>query len=102
MHRLLTNPFLSKVGQFSFSIYLMHEPLLLVLAAWAQRLCQHPVKAFLLCLAPVLCVSLAAGIIFYRLVEAPSHQLAKRALLRKKEAEPATLPVFGDLIPSGV
>ena len=101
LHGLLTHSFFTKVGQFSFSVYLLHEPLLRFLAGWAERLSLPPAKAFLLCLAPGLCVSLAAGIVFYRLVEAPSHRLAKRWLARERKPEPPALLSLDGLAAAG-
>lgn len=62
------------LGLRSFSLYLIHEPVVVsarfllpdALPAWAT---------FLVCVI----LSLAAAMLFYRLVEAPSHTLAQRA-----------------------
>ena len=78
LNRLLTWSRLTGVGQISFSIYLMHEPFVILLATWAQRFGKSPRITFLLCVLPALALCLALGALFYRLIEAPSHRLAKR------------------------
>jgi peptidoglycan/LPS O-acetylase OafA/YrhL len=70
--RLLLSPPLRWSGRRAFSIYLVHEPIVVALAfALGGRPAPLPFAA----LATAL--SLAGAALFFRLVEAPSHRLAR-------------------------
>jgi peptidoglycan/LPS O-acetylase OafA/YrhL len=71
--RALERPLVQWAGRVSFSLYLVHEPIVVTVgvllpgdAAWA---------------VPVIAIPLALGIafVFFRLVESPAHRLSKRA-----------------------
>lgn len=81
VRRRLRAPWAQWVGTRSFSLYLVHEPLVVTSAALWPGL---PVLAHL---AVVLPASLLVAAAFHRLVEAPSHRLA-RATARRAAATP--------------
>jgi peptidoglycan/LPS O-acetylase OafA/YrhL len=71
---------LQQVGLWSFSLYLLHQPLLLVVPQVAAKITSgayiHPLLLFVLCIASwVLIVPIAR--LFYRLCELPSIALGK-------------------------
>jgi len=67
------------LGDRSYSIYLLHLPLLTLLLAGVSRLLRHapPVVASLTVLVGILLMVIPVEI-FYRVVEKPSHRLARR------------------------
>lgn len=73
MRAVLQKPTIQWLGKISFSLYLVHEPVVVSVGLL--------LPAGLAWLAPVLAVPLAlvAGWWFFRLVEAPAHRLAKRS-----------------------
>ena len=76
---------LDLVGRWSFSIYLMH----VVAWTWLERL--FPKVSAVILTVPVLLVCYA----FYRLIEVPSHQTARRFMRWAKATElPALDPVL--------
>ena len=74
---------LQQVGLWSFSIYLLHYPLLLIVPEVAFKIIPsayiHPFTYFVLCSASWILIVPIAGL-FYRLVELPSIVLGKRLL----------------------
>jgi peptidoglycan/LPS O-acetylase OafA/YrhL len=64
------NPLIHWLGVRSFSLYLIHEPIVVSIA-----FCLHATNPFLVGLFAVP-LSLAATEVFFRLVERPSHRLA--------------------------
>jgi peptidoglycan/LPS O-acetylase OafA/YrhL len=75
---------LAAIGVMSFSLYLVHQPLLLLLQVAVHQAGLGPASM----VAAGLGVSLAAGAVFYRLVERPalSIEAARRAAARRKRA----------------
>lgn len=59
------------LGLLSFSLYLVHEPIVVTMAFLRP---EAPARLILLVAVPV---SLVAAMVFYRLVESPAHRLAK-------------------------
>jgi len=68
---LLSRPMCQWAGRLSFSLYLTHEPIVVA----AGRLFPGDMTGFVPLVA--IPVSLAVACVFYRLVERPSHQLAR-------------------------
>jgi peptidoglycan/LPS O-acetylase OafA/YrhL len=68
--RLLARPLLLSIGGVSFSMYLVHAPVLEALHAVS--------KGSALAIVPALVVVAVASMTFNRLVERPSHRLAQR------------------------
>jgi peptidoglycan/LPS O-acetylase OafA/YrhL len=74
-------------GKRSYSLYLVHEPLVVALAfAVGGRL--GGMRFALLATA----LTLAAAGIFFRFVEAPAHGLARRVAARGRETSPVSVP----------
>ena len=74
-------------GKISYSIYLLHPPIIWFLNPVYQRIYGRglPVSAsFLLCLAVTLAIVLPASVMAYRWVEAPGMKLGKQLLARRK------------------
>ncbi len=71
---------LRQVGIWSYSIYLLHQPLLFAVAHVARRLPHfmhfHPLSVFALCLAAWIPI-VAVGAWYYRFCEKPSIQMGK-------------------------
>lgn len=63
-------PLLEKWGKFSYSVYLIHPTLFVILEIWLPL----TMATYFLYLA----ITLAVSWLFYRAVERPSHQLAQR------------------------
>lgn len=74
---------LQQVGLWSYSIYLLHYPLLLIVPIVAFKILpsaySHPFTYFVLCSASWILIVPIAGL-FYRFVELPSIALGKRLL----------------------
>ena len=80
---------LSALGRWSYSLYLLHFPLLLMLGAWWVGRSGAKPSSYLVCLGG--CVAILPAVwIFYRLVERPSHLWARRAAT-KRPAAPAAV-----------
>lgn len=71
--RVLNTSWLQWLGRISFSLYLIHEPVAIALAV-----AFGPDRAWLV-LPTMLAVGPAAAAVFFRLVELPSHRLARVA-----------------------
>lgn len=70
--RLLTTRFVRWLGRISFSLYLVHVPIILAIASLFGR-SSTPLRLVLSAVA-----SLVVAELFTRFVEAPSHRLSKR------------------------
>lgn len=72
VRRLLESRPCQWLGRISFSLYLVHEPLVVSLGVLVPP--EHP------WLVPLIAIPAAVGVaaLFYRLVEGPSHRIAKR------------------------
>jgi peptidoglycan/LPS O-acetylase OafA/YrhL len=72
---------LQAMGRWSYSLYLLHFPLLTALGVWwvAQR--GGKPASFLLCLGGCAAI-LPAAWLFHRIIERPSHQWARRVATR--------------------
>ena len=81
---------LSKVGLFSYSLYLIHAPLLQVVyqvgGKWRPEANMASYGSFVLASVPLI---LAASYLFYLAFERPSHQYYKRLARRSAEVRPA-------------
>jgi peptidoglycan/LPS O-acetylase OafA/YrhL len=87
--RLGTWPTVSWLGKRSFSLYLVHEPIV-VTTAYLLHATTNPALVFVIAVP----LSLLAAEVFGRLVEGPSHRLAQRvgALLKdSRSSAPAAL-----------
>ncbi len=85
--RLLETRPLQAVGRRSFSLYLLHEP---IVVAVAFALGGEPTTILLVaCSAPFVA---AATVVFYRYVERPSHGMSRRAGATASEAVGRALP----------
>ena len=76
MGRALELRLIRQLGAISFSLYLIHEPIVVAFGYWFG-----PDRAVLAVVVSIL-VSLPTAYAFYRWVEMPSHRLAKRFNLR--------------------
>lgn len=72
MGRVLELPLIRQLGTISFSLYLVHEPIVVAFGFWFGS--EHAVLAVI---AAIL-VSLPVAYVFFRWVEMPSHKLAKK------------------------
>jgi peptidoglycan/LPS O-acetylase OafA/YrhL len=81
---------LEKAGEFSYSMYLVHVPILHLLgvAGWIEM----PAFAFL---PAMLCVVLSGSWIFGLLIERPFRTIAKRASARMSKKPSADLVTAG-------
>lgn len=69
---------LRRLGESSYSLYLIHFPVFLVLgAAWVRAFGSKPASPAIPCVGLLVVVLLALA--FYRFIESPSHRLARRA-----------------------
>ncbi|MCY0905469.1 acyltransferase family protein [Arthrobacter sp. H14-L1] len=77
--RILERPAVLILGRISFSLYLIHEPVVLAVA----QLLPHEMLAW----TPVLAVpvSVAVAHLFFRLIEAPSHKLSQMVRNRLRQ-----------------
>jgi peptidoglycan/LPS O-acetylase OafA/YrhL len=84
LSRLLRRSPLRFLGRISYSLYLVHVPILMVMsiAIWGK-------VSFVYLLLPFLAVSLVAAAVFYRVVERPSIALGKA--IGRKWRIPATM-----------
>lgn len=76
MSRTLTAPILLWLGTISFSLYLVHEPIVVGLGYLAGPNIWWSIPAGIF-------ISLVVGHIFYRIIEKPSHNLAKKLKQRQ-------------------
>ena len=70
------------LGQTSFSLFLVHFPICLVVNAWFSRFALSPAEAWL-AMFVAYGASLATAAVFYRLVEQPFARGGVRALVRQ-------------------
>jgi peptidoglycan/LPS O-acetylase OafA/YrhL len=79
--RVLSSPVFQWAGMVSFSLYLIHEPIVIAFASvWpSSRAAQ----------AAAIVVALAVAYLFYRSVEKPSHRLARALGAQRKPARSA-------------
>jgi peptidoglycan/LPS O-acetylase OafA/YrhL len=91
---ILLYPWLQRVGRMSYTVYLIHWPLILVLLSlslhWRPALSSHSMALllFLIGLPVILCVSA----ILHKYIELPGMALGKRlSYPRKAFAEPAPI-----------
>lgn len=75
--RLLSSPPFAFLGLISFSLYLVHEPIVVAIE-WLI-----PTPAFVVFVAVPVCIAVAAG--FWYVIERPSHRLARRMKARTDE-----------------
>ncbi len=80
--KLLDGKALSALGEISFSFYLIHVPLMCVLAQGVGLIKLDPILLSLLLLALTLPISLACATVMYRLVERPGIEFGKRAIAK--------------------
>ena len=94
--RLIVNRFSIYLGRISYSLYLCHPTLVLLLSpvyAWAYRLQLGLTGSFLVCALITLVVAITVSEITYRLVEDPGIKLGKvvnRWLREGREADSKT------------
>ena len=80
-------PWLVKVGDASYSIYLLHIPMLLVVWHWTMLAqMSHSRSGHLLWLALMFATALGPGLVLHFLVEAPLLRLGKRSPPRAVDA----------------
>ncbi len=70
------------LGQTSFSLFLVHFPICLVVNAWFSRFALSPAEAWV-AMFVAYAASLATAAVFYRLVEQPFARGGVRALVRQ-------------------
>ncbi|HTA90129.1 MAG TPA: acyltransferase [Polyangiaceae bacterium] len=75
-------PVLVGVGTFSYSLYLIHEPIVHLAYAMLRQRQLTPVEQFLVYECGVLPFSVGLGYVFYRLVERPLVQGGRRVFKR--------------------
>jgi peptidoglycan/LPS O-acetylase OafA/YrhL len=77
---------LTWLGLVSFSVYLLHRPLIAVMS-WVMEKIGHPHGAVqqLMWVAAFLCTLLLLSALTYRLVELPGQRLARRMLDRRRD-----------------
>jgi peptidoglycan/LPS O-acetylase OafA/YrhL len=74
----LSNPVLQYLGRISYSLYLIHYPVSWIIVTLGFWLTGDNAPAAVLWLCLALALSIGTADVLYRLVEAPSVQLAKR------------------------
>ncbi|WP_395391104.1 acyltransferase [Novosphingobium sp. BL-8A] len=84
------------MGMISYSLYLIHVPLMQVVDFGVHRLVGHGVGADLLCLVLIMVVCVGGAMFLYWAVERPSHRLARtvrsRVSARPLQIAPTPLP----------
>lgn len=97
--RLLVNPFFRRIGQVSYSIYLLHYLFLQHIPSVAGLLSQYHLRIspdvnYLLTLLMLLALSVGVGSLAYRFIEEPGMELGRRIIrrccVRREEHAPAT------------
>ena len=76
---------LAGLGTISYSLYLVHDPVLEVCTALWRRIDGPPPTAWIAAVA-TLGVCLLAAVLFHHAVERPSHGLARRLFRTQREA----------------
>ncbi|TCM17874.1 peptidoglycan/LPS O-acetylase OafA/YrhL [Novosphingobium sp. PhB165] len=79
------------LGAISYSLYLVHVPLMQAVDSIVHRLFGHGMAADLICLVLILAASITAAVLLYHAIERPSHRLA-RAIRSRPAPEPLILP----------
>jgi peptidoglycan/LPS O-acetylase OafA/YrhL len=84
------NRIIAKLGQVSYSLFLIHFPVLVAVSAlWARLGWTSPAAAVAGLLAAFL-LSIAAAFAFYRWVEVPASHLTRRAEARPRDMQATT------------
>lgn len=86
----LTTPVMKWLGRISFSLYLVHEPVVVASAHFFGE------NRLLAAAAVSLLVSVALAQVFYRLVEVPTHRIARRVGMAIRARHQPTRPVRGE------
>lgn len=73
------NALLAYLGRISFSLFLVHFPICLMVNAWFSRLSLTPWQAWLAMFAAY-GVSLVVAVVFYRFVEMPFQRMGRRVV----------------------
>ncbi|WP_306512330.1 acyltransferase family protein [Janibacter hoylei] len=77
-------------GLASYSFYVIHQPVLLLLAHFVRPHVASDVLAFVVGLVVALPVTALAAWVLYVLVERPSHEFGRRHFLLRSSSDPAT------------
>lgn len=102
--RFLDNVLMRKIGEVSFSIYLLHHLVMQYGAGYVVRLLQSlnlgtsGDMAYAIAFVAITAMSSALAMITYRLIEAPS--IALGLYLSKRKADVARLPITGRAEPA--
>lgn len=75
------------LGTISYSLYLIHVPLMQAVDSVVHRLLGHGMAADLICLVGIFAVCVAMALLLYWAVERPSHRLARSVRSRVRRAE---------------
>lgn len=86
------NQALARLGEVSFSLFLVHFPMLILIAAFWARLGWTSPPAAAAGLLTAFVASLAAAFAFHRWIETPAAQLARRHRARTRRT-PSGIPV---------
>jgi peptidoglycan/LPS O-acetylase OafA/YrhL len=87
--RVLEHPVSVKLGEFSYSTYLLHYPLVAVLSLWLMDLGVGPLPHFAILLSGGLVVCLLVAYAFHRVFERPFMRRIGVASLRSHSIPPA-------------
>ncbi|MFC4099738.1 acyltransferase family protein [Paenibacillus xanthanilyticus] len=87
--KFMSNPVMLWLGRISYSVYLIHPIILLIVVHAAGHSISLKVLAFTI---PVL--ALAVGTLYYRLVERPSMLIGKRLTTKKKKPDVVETTIF--------
>lgn len=100
--RMIVNRFSTYLGRISYSVYLCHPTLVLLLSpvyAWIYRHAGNLTVSFLACLAITLIVVISVAELTYRFVEDPGIKIGKavnRWLRGERDARPVAVPMTSE------
>ncbi|HEX8439121.1 acyltransferase [Archangium sp.] len=86
--RLLRHPWLVRLGEASYSLYILHTPVVMLVRSVGSRLLGREVLDTPAFVAGTLALTVVASLVSYRLVEQPLHRRLRRAFAATPKAPP--------------
>jgi peptidoglycan/LPS O-acetylase OafA/YrhL len=90
--RLLRHPGLVRLGEASYSLYILHTPLVMMFRSVGSRVLGREVLDTPAFVAGSIAFTVVASLVSYRLVEQPLHRRLRRAFATTPKAPPVTAP----------